>query len=260
MNSSHPPDADIGKVLAGIVEEAAGVILPFWKSELEVLQKADASPVTEADRAGERLILRRLRERFPEIPVISEEHASEFGTPDAIGPRFFLVDPVDGTKAFVRGDPAFTVNIGLIEQTRPVAGAVCAPASGEIWLTTAQGAMKRRCGSDALEPVRVRPWPKGQAIALISHTMKEETAARLAAQYGFDLRTPMDSSVKLCRIAEGTADIYPRHGPTSEWDIAAGHAVLEAAGGSLTTPEGEPLAYGKAGERFLNGWFVARGG
>lgn len=260
MNSSHPPDADIGRVLAEIVEEAAGVILPFWKSELEVVQKADASPVTEADRAGERLILQRLSERFPEIPVISEEHASVFGTPDAIGPRFFLVDPVDGTKAFVRGDAAFTVNIGLIEQTRPVAGAVCAPATGETWLTTTRGAMKRRVGSKVLEPVRVRPWPKGEAVALISHTMKEETAARLAAQYGFDLRTPMDSSVKLCRIAEGAADIYPRHGPTSEWDIAAGHAVLEAAGGSLTTPEGEPLAYGKAGERFLNGWFVARGG
>ena len=229
MTSSHPPDADIGRILAEIVEEAAGVILPFWKSELEVLQKADASPVTEADRAGERLILQRLRERFPEIPVISEEHASEFGTPGAIGPRFFLVDPVDGTKAFVRGDPAYTVNFGLIEQTRPVAGAVCAPATGEIWLTTAQGAMKRRFGSQDLEPVRVRPWPKGEAVALVSHTMKEETAARLAAQYGFDLRTPMDSSVKLCRIAEGTADIYPRHGPTSEWDIAAGHAVREAA-------------------------------
>ena len=154
----------------------------------------------------------------------------------------------------------FLQRAGLIEKTRPVAGAVCAPATGEIWLTTAEGAMKRRIGSTVLDPVRVRPWPKGEAVALVSHTMKEETAARLAAQYGFDLRTPMDSSVKLCRIAEGTADIYPRHGPTSEWDIAAGHAVLEAAGGSLTTPEGEPLAYGKAGERFLNGWFVARGG
>jgi 3'(2'), 5'-bisphosphate nucleotidase len=260
MNQSPPPDADIGKVLAEIVEEAAAVILPFWKSELEVTQKADASPVTEADRAGERLILSRLLERFPDIPVISEEHASEYGTPDAIGPRFFLVDPVDGTKAFVRGDPAFTVNIGLIEQARPVAGAVAAPATGEIWLTTAKGAMKRRFGSTVLEPVRVRPWPEGEAVALVSHTMKEETAAKLAAQYGFNLRTPMDSSIKLCRIAEGAADIYPRHGPTSEWDIAAGHAVLEAAGGRLTTPEGEPLAYGKAGERFLNGWFVARGG
>jgi len=253
-------DADIGLVLAEIVEEAAGVILPFWETEMEITQKADESPVTEADRAGERLILERLRERFPDVPVISEEHASEFGTPDAIGPRFFLVDPVDGTKAFVRRDPNFTVNIGLIQDCRPVAGAVCAPATGEIWLTTPQGAMKRRVRSDVLEPVRVRPWPKGEAVALVSHTMKEERAAQLAEQYGFDLRTPMDSSIKFCRIAEGAADIYPRHGPTSEWDIAAGHAVLEAAGGSVTTPDGKPLAYGKAGERFLNGWFVARGG
>jgi 3'(2'), 5'-bisphosphate nucleotidase len=253
-------DADIGQVLAEIVEEAAAVILPFWKSELEVVQKADASPVTEADRAGERLILQRLMERYPEIPVISEEHASEYGTPDEIGPRFFLVDPVDGTKAFVRGDPNFTVNIGLIQDRRPVAGAVCAPATEEIWLTTSEGAMKRGFKSAAFTPVRVRPWPKGEAVALVSHTMKEETAAKLAAQYGFDLRSPMDSSIKLCRIAEGEADIYPRHGPTSEWDIAAGHAVLEAAGGRLTTPEGEPLVYGKADARFLNGWFVARGG
>jgi len=252
-------DADMGQVLAEIVEEAAAIILPFWRSELEVTQKADQSPVTEADRAGERLILQRLAERFPDIPVISEEYASEFGTPDAIGPRFFLVDPVDGTKAFVRGDPNFTVNIGLIQDRRPVAGAVCAPATAEIWLTTAEGAMKRGFRSAAYTPVKARPWPQGEAVALVSHTMKEETAARLAAQYGFDLRSPMDSSIKLCRIAEGAADIYPRHGPTCEWDIAAGHAVLEAAGGRLTTPEGEPMVYGKADARFLNGWFVARG-
>ena len=253
-------DADIGIVLAEIVEEAAGVVLPFWETEMEVVQKADESPVTEADRAGERLILQRLRERFPDVPVVSEEHASEFGTPDEIGPRFFLVDPVDGTKAFVRRDPNFTVNIGLVQDRRPVAGAVCAPATGEIWLTTREGAMKRRCRSQALEPVRVRPWPTGKALALVSHTMKEERAVQLAEQYGFNLREPMDSSIKFCRIAEGSADIYPRHGPTSEWDIAAGHAVLESAGGSVTTPDGKPLVYGKADERFLNGWFVARGG
>lgn len=260
MSTAFDPAA-IGPVLAEIVEEAAAVILPFWRTEMQVLQKADESPVTEADRAGERLILQRLNERFPDIPVVSEEHASEFGAPDAIGPRFFLVDPVDGTKAFVRGDPAFTVNIGLIDDNRAVAGAVCAPGTGEIWLTTAGGAMKRMVGSAELTPVRVRPWPKGEAIALVSHTMKEETAMKLAAQYGFDQRLPMDSSVKFCRIAEGVADIYPRHGPTSEWDIAAAHAVLEAAGGSvLSVPEGRPLVYGKADERFLNGWFVARGG
>ncbi|WP_184715471.1 3'(2'),5'-bisphosphate nucleotidase CysQ [Caulobacter sp.] len=252
--------ADWGRQLALITEEAAKVILPFWKTELAVAQKADESPVTEADRAGERLILQRLAELYPDVLVISEEHASEFGTPDAVGSRFFLVDPVDGTKAFVRGDPNFTVNIGLIENGLAVAGAVCAPATGEVWFTTAEGAVKR-AGPDAPEtPVRVRPWPKGEALGLVSHTMREEKAAELAAEYGFDLRAPMDSSIKMCRIAEGSADIYPRHGPTSEWDTAAGHAVLVAAGGAFTQPDGSPFTYGKADQSFRNGWFVARGG
>jgi 3'(2'), 5'-bisphosphate nucleotidase len=250
---------DMGRALAEICEAAAELILPLWKAGVEVLTKADESPVTEADRRAEALILERLAQRFPGVPVISEEDASEFGTPDAIGPRFFLVDPLDGTKAFVRRDPNFTVNIGLVDHGRPVAGAVAAPPSGETWFTSPRGAVKRvNGGAESL--VRVRPWPKGAAIALVSHTMKEETAAKLAAEYGFDLREPMDSSIKLCRIAEGAADIYPRHGPTMEWDIAAGHAVLEAAGGRLTTPEGQPFGYGKASEGFRNGWFVARGG
>ncbi len=250
----------IGDQLAEIVVEAARLILPLWRSGLTVHAKSDESPVTEADRQGEALILRRLAERFPDIPVISEEDASEFGTPDTIGPRFFLVDPLDGTKAFVRGDPHFTVNIGLVEHGRPVAGAVAAPPSGELWFTRDGQALKRRFDQTDCAPVRVRPWPKGAAIALISHTMKEETADKLAADYGFDIREPMDSSIKLCRIAEGAADIYPRHGPTMEWDVAAGHAILEAAGGSMLTPEGEPFVYGKAAEGFKNGWFVARGG
>jgi len=118
--------------------------------------------------------------------------------------------------------------------------------------------MKRLSGA-APKAVRARPWPDGAALALISHTMKPETADKLAAEYGFHLREPMDSSIKLCRIAEGMADIYPRHGPTMEWDTAAGHAVLAAAGGRLTTPQGEAFLYGKAGEGFRNGWFVARG-
>lgn len=251
--------ADWGRALAKITEEAAVVILPFWRTELAVVQKADESPVTEADRAGERLILQRLAELYPDVPVISEEYASEFGTPDAVGPRFFLVDPVDGTKAFVRGDPNFTVNIGLIDHGVPVAGAVCAPATGEVWFTTAQGAAKR-AGPDGAETLaRVRPWPKGEALGLVSHTMREEKAAELAAQYGFDQRAPMDSSIKMCRIAEGSADIYPRHGPTSEWDTAAAHAVVVAAGGTFTQPDGSPFVYGKADQGFRNGWFVVRG-
>jgi 3'(2'), 5'-bisphosphate nucleotidase len=251
--------ADMGRDLATIVEAASQVILPFWRTELDVVRKADESPVTEADRAGERLILARLAERFPEIPAISEEHASEFGTPDAIGPRFFLVDPVDGTKAFVRGDPNFTVNIGLIDNGVPVAGAICAPATGEVWFTTADGVLKREAPGGSETAVQARPWPRGRALALVSHTMKEERAAELAAEYGFDLRAPMDSSIKLVRIAEGAADIYPRHGPTMEWDTAAGHAILTAAGGKFTTPDGGAFTYGKADQGFRNGWFVARG-
>jgi 3'(2'), 5'-bisphosphate nucleotidase len=249
---------DVGDVLADICEAAAALILPLWRSGVEVLTKADESPVTEADQRGEKLILEHLARHFPGVPVISEEDASEFGTPDAIGPRFFLVDPLDGTKAFVRGDPNFTVNIALIEDGRPVAGAVCAPPSGETWFTKGGVALKRVNGGPA-DRIVARPWPKGSAVALVSHTMKEETAVKLAEQYGFDLREPMDSSIKFCRIAEGSADIYPRHGPTMEWDIAAGQAVLEAAGGSVLTPEGRPFAYGKASDGFRNGWFVARG-
>jgi 3'(2'), 5'-bisphosphate nucleotidase len=253
-------NTDMGHDLAEICEAAAALILPLWKSGVEVLTKADESPVTEADQRGEKLILEHLAKRFPGVPVISEEDASEFGTPDSIGPRFFLVDPLDGTKAFVRGDPNFTVNIALIEDGRPVAGAVCAPPTGETWFTDgAGGACKRIQGGPAV-PVRVRAWPKGSAVALVSHTMKEEVAVKLAQDYGFDLREPMDSSIKFCRIAEGSADVYPRHGPTMEWDIAAGHAVLEAAGGSVLTLEGEPFRYGKADVGFRNGGFVARGG
>jgi 3'(2'), 5'-bisphosphate nucleotidase len=249
---------DIGAALAEIAAEAAAAILPLWRTELEVSAKADQSPVTEADRRGEALILAGLARRFADVPVISEEHASEFGTPDQIGPRFFLVDPLDGTKAFVRGDPHFTVNIGLIEHGQPTAGAVVAPASGEIWHTTAEGVLKRH-GDGPAALIRPRAWPEGAALALISHTMKTETADELAAQYGFHRREPMDSSIKFCRIAEGAADIYPRHGPTMEWDTAAGHAVLICAGGQVTTPDGKPFVYGKASEGFKNGWFVARG-
>jgi 3'(2'), 5'-bisphosphate nucleotidase len=251
--------SDLGADLADIAAEAAALILPLWNTGIEVVAKADQSPVTEADRRGEELILEGLSKRFPGIAVISEEHASEFGTPDAIGSRFFLVDPVDGTKAFVRGDPHFTVNIALIENGVPVAGVVVAPASGELWRTTPEGGVLKRHGDGPMVAIRPRVWPEGEALALISHTMKVETADALAAQYGFHRREPMDSSIKFCRIAEGAADIYPRHGTTMEWDTAAGHAILIAAGGKVTTPEGEPFLYGKASDGFKNGWFVARG-
>jgi 3''(2''),5''-bisphosphate nucleotidase, bacterial len=254
---------DVGETLADICEAAAALILPLWRSGLTVHAKADESPVTEADRRGETLILERLAAAFPGVPVVSEEDSSEFGTPDAIGPVFFLVDPLDGTKAFVRGDPNFTVNIALIADGRPVAGAVTAPPTDETWFTKAgpEGVTAwKRVNGGAPRPVHVRPWDPATALGLISHTATDEQVQNLKDRYGFVRTEAMDSSIKLCRIAEGAADIYPRHGPTMEWDIAAGHALIAAAGGRLETPEGEPFVYGKADKGFRNGWFVARGG
>ena len=253
-------DAALGELLADIVEEAGAGIMPLWRSGLQVDRKADSSPVTEADRRGEALILQRLSEHFPGVPVISEEDASAFGTPDRIGPRFFLVDPLDGTKAFIRGEEHWTVNIGLIQDQRPVAGAVCAPAWGRTWHTASAGARRREIGKGAATPMHVRPWPGSGAICLISHTMKPEQEAELRARYGYAETLAMDSSAKICMIAEAVADIYPRFGTTMEWDIAAAHAVLAGSGGRLETPEGTPFLYGKATEGFKNGWFVARGG
>ena len=251
-------DQDIGLRLAAIVEEAARLILPLWRSGLEVITKVDKSPVTEADQRAERLILARLLEHFPDVAVVSEEDASEFGAPDQIGPRFFLVDPLDGTKAFVRDDANFTVNIGLIEGGRPVAGAIAAPATGEVWFTSPSGARKRKAGETVSHAIAVRS-SGDDPVALISHTMNESALAALKARYGFSRTQAMDSSIKLCRIAEGAADLYPRHGTTMEWDIAAGQAILQAAGGSVMTPDGAPFSYGKAAEGFRNGWFVAKG-
>lgn len=250
--------ANLGSMLADIVEEANALVLPLWRSGLAVQTKADLSPVTLADQQAEVLILARLASAFPDIPVVSEEYAGEFGAPEAIGERFFLVDPIDGTKAFVRGDEHFTVNIGYIENGVATAGAVGAPALGQIWHTSAEGAVRRNARGESI-PVRVRRWKADDAVALVSHTMKPETMAALASEYGFTRTRAVDSSIKLCLIADGQADIYPRHGPTMEWDIAAAHAVLEGAGGSVRTPEGEPFLYGKADKGFLNGWFVARG-
>jgi 3'(2'), 5'-bisphosphate nucleotidase len=253
-------DWDIGGRLAEIVEETAGLILPLWRAEVTVETKIDNSPVTIADQRGEALILERLAAAFPDTPVVAEEAVSTNGAPAQIARRFFLVDPLDGTKAFIRGDAHFTVNIGLVEDGVPVAGAVCAPATGEVWFTDAGRALKRQIGERGGAPVRVRPHDPADVLMLCSHTLKPEAADALKAQYGYTRRQPMDSSVKFCILAEGGADLYPRHGATMEWDIAAGHAVLIAAGGRVTTPAGEPFAYGKVDQGFKNGWFVARGG
>jgi 3'(2'), 5'-bisphosphate nucleotidase len=254
--------------IAEIAEDAARLILPYWRSDTAVETKSDDSPVTQADRAAEALILERLAALYPGVQTVAEEAVAESGAPDQAEDWFWLIDPLDGTKGFVRGGEAFTVNIALIHAGRPVAGVVTAPATATTWRTGApgQGAFRRQFGEQQegeahsgaeWRPIKVRDRP-AEGMALLSHSVTDEEAARLAARHGCTRWQGTDSSLKFCLIAEGRFDAYPRSGPTSEWDTAAGQAVLEAAGGRVLADDGQPLSYGKP--RFLNGPFVAMGG
>lgn len=254
--------------IAEIAEDAARLILPYWRSDTAVETKSDDSPVTQADRAAEALILERLAALYPGVQTVAEEAVAESGAPAQAEDWFWLIDPLDGTKGFVRGGEAFTVNIALIHAGRPVAGVVTAPATATTWRTDAsgQGAFRRQFGEQQegeahsgaeWRPIKVRDRP-AEGMALLSHSVTDEEAARLAARHGCTRWQGTDSSLKFCLIAEGRFDAYPRSGPTSEWDTAAGQAVLEAAGGRVLADDGQPLSYGKP--RFLNGPFVAMGG
>jgi 3'(2'), 5'-bisphosphate nucleotidase len=254
--------------LADIAEEAARAILPYWRSGTAVETKADDSPVTQADRAAEALILERLAALYPGVQTVAEEAVAADGAPAQAEDWFWLIDPLDGTKGFVRGGEAFTVNIALIHEGYPVAGVVTAPATATTWRSDKPGggAFRRQYGDlqegeahagQDWRPIQVRDRPQ-EGMALLSHSVTDEEAARLAARHGCTRWQGTDSSLKFCLIAEGRFDAYPRSGPTSEWDTAAGQAVLEAAGGRLLADHGQRLAYGKP--RFLNGAFVAMGG
>jgi 3'(2'), 5'-bisphosphate nucleotidase len=249
--------ADEGRRLAEITAEAARLIRPYWRAGVQAERKADASPVTEADRRAEALIVERLAAAYPGVVIVGEENCSDCGTPETAAERFFLVDPLDGTRGFISGSPEFTVNIALVEHGRPVAGAVATPADERIWFTRAGGAVLRTEAGE--QTIRVRP-KLDEPLGLVSLSTGEAGAQSLGLRHGFLHWKAMNSSLKLVTIAEGSADIYPRTGPTSEWDIAAGQAVLEAAGGRVLTMEGAPLRYGKADARFLNPPFTASGG
>ncbi|WP_312598935.1 3'(2'),5'-bisphosphate nucleotidase CysQ [Brevundimonas sp.] len=254
--------------LAKIAEEAARLILPYWRAGTAVETKSDDSPVTQADRAAEALILERLAAAYPGVQTVAEEAVSESGAPASAEDWFWLIDPLDGTRGFVRGGEAFTVNIALMHAGYPVAGVVTAPATSTTWRTDKPegGAFRRQFGAlqageahagEDWRPIRVRDRPQ-EGLALLSHSVTDEEAVRLAARHGCTRWQGTDSSLKFCLIAEGRFDAYPRTGPTSEWDTAAGQAVLEAAGGRVLADDGQRLSYGKP--RFLNGAFVAMGG
>ena len=252
--------------LVGIAKDAGALILDIYaRQDVGVTAKGDGSPVTLADEAAEALILSALAEHFPDIPVVAEEAVAAGRCPQ-VGARFFLVDPLDGTKEFISRNGEFTVNIALIEAGRPAAGVVYAPALGLMYAGDARGAWISR--SDRAEfsdrvPLRAGSAPAGglKVVASRSH-MGAETSDYLSRFDVADL-IAAGSSLKLCKVAEGQADLYPRLGRTMAWDIAAGDAVLRAAGGMVRCMEGRPFSYHLSrvpgDTAFANPWFVASG-
>jgi len=241
---------------------AGDAILEIYRTDFDSTRKDDGSPLTLADTASEAIIVPGLRALTPEIPVISEEEFSNGESPTGIGDRFWLVDPLDGTREFLKRNDEFTVNIGLIDDGVPRLGILYAPALDLMYAgATGEGAtlIEAHNGVRGTErKIACRPVPDDGMDVLVSrsHARNDKLEGYLAAMKVRD-RMPQGSALKFGRLAAGEADIYPRFGPTCEWDTCAGHAIVLAAGGSIETFDGAPLAYSKPD--YLNPGFVAFG-
>jgi 3'(2'), 5'-bisphosphate nucleotidase len=244
-----------------IAEDAGERILAVYQQPFTISEKQDGSPLTEADRAAHALITARLQALTPDIPVLSEEAAAISYEERGPWTRLWLVDPLDGTKEFVKRNDEFTVNIALIDSCQPVLGVVLAPALRVVyWGCRGQGAFKQSIGG-AQQPIRARRYDGGKATIAVS---RSHPGARLASflqsvarRQGPPETLAMGSALKMCLVAEGAVDVYARFGPTSEWDTAAAQCVVAQAGGRLTDFQGQPLVYNKPS--LLNPWFVASG-
>jgi 3'(2'),5'-bisphosphate nucleotidase len=254
----------IAEIFTNIAHDAGAAIMQIYGRDAHARVKSDQSPVCDADEAAEAVILRELALKLPQIPVVSEE-AVAAGKPVAQSPLFILVDPLDGTREFLARNGEFTINLALIADGVPLAGVVYAPALDRIWKAGTQS-WAARLTADAPAPtperwhaIHTRPAPKDGLVALASRSHADpQTDAYLSRLPIRESRTA-GSSLKFCFIAEGDADVYPRFGPTMEWDTAAGDAVLRKAGGLVETPAREPFHYGKFDERLKNGAFIAWG-
>ena len=265
MTAEEPAPSPFARALAEVAWQAGEILIAHYEAGVEVRRKEDHSPVTAADEEAEAYILARLKTLAPEVPVIAEEEAAA-GRLQTIGNRFFLVDPLDGTKEFINRNGEFTVNIALIVAGKPVLGVVYAPAMGRLFLGEAgRGAFEIETRPHALPdfaglgPIHARPAPADGLVAVASRSHRDSKTEEYLAHYPVKEFVTAGSSLKFCLVAAGEADIYPRHGNTMEWDTAAGHAVLAAAGGRVTQVDGAPFVYGKAAEGFKNPYFVARG-
>jgi 3'(2'), 5'-bisphosphate nucleotidase len=259
---SIAPSPDLSKLLY-LAQLAAREIMAVYASDFAVRAKADLSPVTEADALAEKVILKGLKQLWPDVPVLAEEAAASGDVP-RVGNRFFLVDPLDGTKEFLSRNGEFTVNIALIDKGRPVMGVVYAPATKQMfWGETTVGA-----GLATVNPtepladvtwmaIHVRSAPaEGLTVVASRSHMDANTTSYLDTCKVKSLKSA-GSSLKFCLVAKGDADLYPRFGRTMEWDTGAGQAVLEAAGGKVCNVDGTPLRYGKAERGFDNSPFIA---
>ncbi len=255
MSDMRIDDNALAEAFCDIARRAGVEILSVYHSDFEVRDKADSSPVTDADERAERLIIDALAEVAAGIPVVAEESVAAGRVPDVGDRPFLLVDPLDGTKEFVNRNGEFTVNIALIENHMPKLGVVHLPVLEETYWCNGEGEAWRLRGG---ERARIHCRAPGDAlVAVASRSHSNPQTDAYLSRFCIKERVSAGSSLKFCRIAEGVADIYPRIGRTMEWDIAAGHAVLAAAGGRVTTLDDVALGYGKP--RFENPPFVARG-
>jgi 3'(2'), 5'-bisphosphate nucleotidase len=260
-DSDASADGRLAESLTAVIVKAAAAIRAVDYRNVAQRVKADRSRVTAADEASEAIILEELARIAPEIPTVSEESAGV-----SCGVRtHFLVDPLDGTAEFLAGRDEYTVNIALVRDGTPVIGLIAAPALGIVWRgVVGRGAERLTVSAETgkvsdIKSIRARTWPvQGPRIAAVSRSHYEEASAKFLARFAPIETMSCGSALKFARIAEGTADIYPRLAPTCEWDVAAGHALIAAAGGALTTPQGAPLTYGHTQDFRIPG-FVAWG-
>ena len=251
----------IAEVLAEIAISAGPAIMDIYRQDHAARAKSDGSPVTEADERAEAIIHARLQAFAPMIPIVAEE-AVAAGCQIEIGRQFFLVDPLDGTREFLKGNGEFTVNVALVRDGAPVAGAVYAPAQDLLWVG---GERAWTCSvplggavPTQRRPLQTRPAPE-RLTALASRSHRDAETEAFLLRLPIEELTSAGSSLKFCVLAEGKADVYPRFGPTMEWDTAAGDAVLRAAGGTVLGADGAPFTYGKISSGLKNGAFVAWG-
>ena len=248
---------DLQEAVIVIAREAAAAILQVYENAFEVESKSDSSPLTAADMAAHHIISDGLGRLTPDWPVLSEEAADIPWETRRHWGRYWLVDPLDGTREFVKRNGEFTVNIALIDQHIPIFGVVLAPVGGALWHGVLGQSAYRRDGQTDVE-LRTRVPASGTLRVAASRSHRDARTEALLARIGDAETIGLGSSLKFCRIAEGSLDVYPRFGPTSEWDTAAAQCILEAAGGAVLAPDGRAFRYNRR-ETLLNGDFIALG-